>query len=666
MMLIVDSVIPARDQTTLLILLGFGAGAFALMAALESLRRLLAAKAAIWTEGKLTAAVFEERQHNTQIDSAALGHVRQISAFLRNGVSTLFDAPISLLAFFVLWLIHPIFLAIATVTMVTVLVMSFWGAMEARTGSAAANTQRKSAMALADALGDAGPGSSAMGTSHNVEKKFLQEFSASLVRDARGAAAGEWRAAIARGARQFAQICALAVGAVMVMNGELTGGAMIAATIIMGKALAPFDQLSGAWHAFIAASKSAETLNEILEGSSSPRALEKIAPERIRPVLHVDNVTVPRGLGAKPILDRIDFTLHPGECLAVVGPSGSGKTTLAEIIAGVAQPPLGAVSIDGIPYGQISEPQKNSLIGLAPQSVQFFPGSITENISRFRPDAKKEDVLDAVERSNTEWLIRDLPEGFDTVIDAKGRPLSLGNARRVALARAIFGRPKLVVLDEPTSDLDEAGEKAIISLIGKLKSEGAAIVLIAQRAGLLAVADKLMQLENGRLRDFGAKNEVLMRLSMRRPQIDLTPALDETPRLLHWVGVHLSRVDDGPIRARAEIALVEIFNLLREREDVNEHEKISVVINLAPGEISFDVFCGASEKLFDKYEAGLSPERAAGRDLSELNVQELGTLVALQAAEGLTEEFENDRLRISFSISGGKPANVDEDLKVAV
>ena len=657
MMQIMDSVIPARDQTTLFILLGFGGGAFALMTAIEALRRSLVTKAAIWTEARLTAIIFGADDLKAPTNTANLGYVRQISAFVRSGATTLLDAPISIISFAILWMIHPIFAALGVGTTLIIVTASYFASRASTGGAAAANEQRKQAIALADALGDAGAAASVMGIARNIEHKFINEFCSSLVADVNASGAGERITAFAKFVRQFAQISVLAMGAVFVMVGEISGGAMIAASIILGKALAPFDQLLGAWSAFTSALQSAQILNDDLASTRAQHDLEKITPEKIKPLLRLENITVPRGLGAKPILDRIDFMLHPGECLALVGPSGSGKTTLGEIIVGASTARMGAISIDGIPYNQISDEQKSELFGYVPQSVQFFPGTISENVSRFDPNAKPEDVLDAVHRSETEDLIRDLPDGFDTKIDARGRPLSLGNARRVSLARAIYGRPKLVVLDEPTSDLDPVGEKALISLIGTLKSEGAGVVLIAQRAGLLAVADKMMQLDSGRLRDFGEKNEVLTRLSMRRPQIDLTPALDETPRLLHWLSVHLSRVGDGPMRARAEIALVEIFNMLRKRPDIDDQEKISVMITRTESDPRFDVYSAATTPIFDEYRDPFTGIITLPIDQDIFDIENFDKFVALSAANDLEEEVQNDRLRIGFFIR----ESLDED-----
>ena len=647
MMQIMDTIIPSQDRNTLFILLGFGAAAFVFLAVLDAMRRIFSIKAAAWTESRLTEAVLSSANAKGQ----AMGGVRQIVAFLRSGANTLIDAPISLIAFLVLWLIHPQFAVIAAVTAVVMIATSFFKSSLTSGRAAQAGEQRKGALALADAVSDADATAASMGIGRNVEKKFLASFSQSLTAESTASADGEYVSAFSKFVRQFAQIAALTAGAVLVMQGALSGGAMIAASIIMGKALAPFDQLSSAWDSFTSAMKAATHISAAIASSSpSSAADEKITPDQIKPVLKVENITVPRSAGAAPILDRINFTLHPGECLAIVGASGAGKSTLGEIIAGVTKPPVGEISLDGIPFEQIRDEKKAEIIGYAPQSVRFFPGTITENISRFCSNPDHDDVFDAVSRSGTEILIRDLPNGFDTQVDAKGRPLSSGNARRLLLARAVFGRPRLVMLDEPSSDLDETGEKALVSLIGKLKSEGAAVVLIAQRAGLLAVSDKLMQLEDGRLRDFGEKNEVLMRLSMKRRQIDLAPTIDECTRLLHWLSIHLARADDGPLRARAELALIEIFQLLRQREGVSDQEKISVMISFAGPGVNFHVHCSGKQPLFTNKDRQLIENLTPVRDINDLAEDELSRLVALSAARDLKEEVIDNRLHISFRI----------------
>ncbi len=667
MMQIMDTVVPAQDQNTLLILLGFGGVAFMFLSVLDGARKVLSVKVAVWTETRLTDGVLSAGVGEGNDNVKALGGVRQIVSFLRGGASTLIDAPISLLAFFILWLILPSLAIVAAVTACLLLGASILRSSVTRRRFEDAAGQRKHAMALADALVDSGVTAASMGIGKNVEQKFLKDFSVSLVSEAKASSRGEWLTGASRFARQFAQITALTIGALHVMEGTLSGGAMIAGSIIMGKALAPFDQLSSAWDAFTSAIRAAKNVNTAL-GPSQPNtstAPEKITPDRIKPVLRIENVTIPRGAGAAPILDRINFVLHPGECLAIVGPTGAGKTMLGDVVAGLTKAPIGEISLDGIPYEQIPQSQLASLIGYAPQTTAFFPGTVAENIARFKPDADKSEILDAVQRARVEEFVRKLPNGFDAEISAKGHPLSSGQARRVALARAVFGHPKLVILDEPASGLDEAGEKALMSLVSRLKADGVAIVLIAQRAGLLAAADKLVQLEDGRLRDFGEKNEVLMRLSMQRSQIDLSPTLDEAPRLFHWLGVHLARAEDGPVRARAELALMEVFHILRQRKEITGHEKISVNINYTEKGIQFAVHSGVSEPVFGLEVCHASGQNQLPRDLNDLDQEELGHMVVLSSVHQLKEEIIDNRLHISFYIEDVETPSAFEPRKIS-
>lgn len=653
MMQIMDSILPAQDQNTLIILFAFGAIAFGFMAALDGIRRTFSSRAAIWIEGRLTETVFSSGptgKSDQTPRTSALTAVRQISAFMRNGANTIIDAPISTISFFVLWLIHPQFAYVALITASFMLMISFVRSKVTKNASVAAGDQRKSAMALADSLGEAEDLSATMGVRKNVERRFFDGYAISLRQDARISSRSEMLSSFSRFVRQLAQIIVLLIGALLVMEGQISGGAMIAGSIILGKALAPFDQLSAAWDAMMGAMAGANHLSETLSQQAQQQPLEKITPETIRPVLRVHNLTVPRGLGAAPILDHINFDLHPGECLAVVGMTGAGKTTLGEIIAATRSAPIGEVSLDGIPYDQLSNEMKSKIIGYVPQAVQYFPGSVLENISRFADSPNKDDVFDAVQRAEATDIIRSLGDGFDTVLDSKGKPLSIGSARRLTFARAIYGRPKLVVLDEPSSDLDELGEKAIVSLISTLKKEGAAIVLIAQRAGLLAVADKLMRLENGRLKDFGEKNQVLLRLSLRRQQIDLSTSLDEISRLIHWIGIHLARAEDGPLRARAEIAAVEVFSLLRQAEGINEHEKISIVINVVSQKVEFDIFCGLDQPIFDHGEDLGVNSQVSLYDTALDDPIKLSKSVLLNVVSDLKEEVVENRLRTSFSI----------------
>jgi len=652
MMQIMDSIIPSQDKNTLILFLGFGALAFALMSWIEVIRKNLVAKTAIWLEAQLAGDVLEFGLQERTVNTAQLGDVRQISSFIRSGATILIDAPFAALSFAILWLIQPAFVVLALFAGAVILIISFIGSAVVKKDLNEASATRKHALSLADALAESGSFGHSMGISENVLRVFKDNYGNSLSKDIYGSGQQEMYGGASRFIRQSTQIIALTMGAFFVMNGSISGGAMIAGSIILAKALLPFDQLSSAWASMQSAHAALVRFSEAINSNTDHTNFGKIIPDKIKPILNISNITVPRGKGAKPILERINFDLHPGECVAIVGPSGAGKSTLVEIIAGLRRAPMGEISIDGVPFDQISPDDFSQIVGYAPQSTFLFPGTITENISRFSSAAERLDILDAVKRSETEHLIRETPAGFDTrITNVKGHPLSAGNARRLTLARALYGRPKLLIFDEPASDLDEAGEKALVSLISRLKSEGAAVILIAQRAGLISVADKIMSLDNGRLRDFGDRSEVLARLSLRRRQIDLTPHLDEIARLSNWLDIQLSRREDVALRDRAETVLVEIFNQLRIRPDIDANENISITVGYIDEGVEFSFFCGAESKLNLCQQEDAHSEDGFPKSLSSLSEEELSRIIVFSAAAEITETFENDRLKITVQIN---------------
>lgn len=666
MMQIMDSIIPSRDTNTLILFLMFGAAAFALMSWVEVVRRTLVMRTASWIEAQFSGDILDGGMLESKVDTSLLNDARQISAFIRSGSTILIDAPFAVFSFFVLWMIHPAFLILAVCSATLIVIISTIGSIVSRENTGDAVALRKRALSLADALTESGPVGYAMGISGNILRVFKEQYGTSLSKDIVSSLQKEKFGGIARFLRQTTQIASLTMGAFFVMDGSISGGAMIAGSIILAKALLPFDQLATAWDSLQGASYAFKRLSGALDGTASPAQPPKIIANKIKPVIHVGNITVPRGKGAQPILDRINFDLFPGECVAIVGPSGAGKSTLGEIIAGLKRAPMGEISIDGIPYAQISPEDLSTLIGYAPQSTFLFPGTIAENISGFSKATDRDQILDAVKRSETETMIRETPSGFDTEITGvKGLPLSAGNGRRLTLARALYNRPKLIILDEPASDLDEAGEKSLVSLIGRLKSEGAAVVLIAQRAGLICIADKVMSLENGRLRDFGDRNEVLARLSLKRKQIDLTPHLDEVSRLTNWLDIQLSRRDDRGLRDRSETVLVEIFNQLRVQPDIDINENISIIVGYTPEGVEFTIFCGIENKLNIGSSADEASANAFPKILSSLSENELSRVIILSAAAGITEVFENNRLKITVEINFSEPM-LDELLTKAV
>src|SRR6185369_2315124 len=313
--------------------------------------------------------------------------------------------------------------------------------------------------------------------------------------------------------RLLLQSVILGLGAYLVIRQELTAGAMIAASIMMGRALAPIETAIANWRAFIAARQSITRLSEALTRAAPKRDVTAL-PRPARG-LDVEYVTVVAPGGTKPVVADVRFALKAGQALGVIGPSGAGKTSLVRTLVGIWRPAKGHVRLDGASLDQWDPDQLGQHVGFISQTIELFDGTISENIARMsvKPDA--EAVLRAAKAAGAHELILRLPNGYDTPIGEGGEALSGGQRQRVALARALYGDPFLVVLDEPNSNLDSEGEMALRQAITNLKARGAIIVLIAHRPSVLAVCDHILVLANGEQKDFGSRDEMMQKLSAR-------------------------------------------------------------------------------------------------------------------------------------------------------
>ena len=313
--------------------------------------------------------------------------------------------------------------------------------------------------------------------------------------------------------RLLLQSVILGLGAYLVIRQEMTAGAMIAASIMMGRALAPIETAIANWRAFIAARQSITRLSEVLTRAAPKR--EVTALPRPARSLDVEHVAVVVPGGTKPIVANVRFALRAGEALGIIGPSGAGKTSLVRALVGIWRPAHGCVRLDGAALDQWDPEQLGQHVGFISQTIELFDGTISENIARMsvKPDA--EAVLRAAKAAGAHEMILRLPNGYDTPIGEGGEALSGGQRQRIALARALYGDPFLVVLDEPNSNLDTEGEVALRQAITNLKARGAIVVLIAHRPSVLAVCDHILVLANGEQKDFGSRDEMMRKLSAR-------------------------------------------------------------------------------------------------------------------------------------------------------
>jgi len=310
----------------------------------------------------------------------------------------------------------------------------------------------------------------------------------------------------------------LGAGSLLVIEGELTVGGMFAGSVLLGRALAPIDLLTATWKSALTAWSAYRSLGELL--SAYPQSAGRAVTSAPRGVLRLAGVSATAPGREAPILSEIDASFAPGEITAIIGPSGSGKSTLARVIVGVWAQRTGNVLLDDVPIEAYDRDQLGPHLGYLPQDIELLEGSIAENIARFGPvDAEK--VIAAAKRTGIHEMILRFPQGYDTPVGVGGMALSGGQRQRIALARAIYGEPALIVLDEPNSNLDDAGEAALLQTLLQLKALGKTVLVITHRPQALAAADRILVMTEGRVRFFGARDAALAAL---RPPATPVPA----------------------------------------------------------------------------------------------------------------------------------------------
>ncbi len=320
---------------------------------------------------------------------------------------------------------------------------------------------------------------------------------------------------IVRFLRLSMQSVILGLGAYLVIERSVTAGTMFAASLLLGRALQPVEQISGAWRSLLSVRGAMRRLSDLF--AASPLRDQSLSLPRPDGRLDVESLTLVAPGSSKPLLRGVSFDLEPGEVLGVIGPSGAGKSTLARQLVGVLAPSAGVVRLDGADVSQWALGGLGQHVGYLPQDIELFSDTVAANINRFQP-GDDDATIRAAKLAGMHDLILRLPQGYDTPVGEGGAVLSGGYRQRVALARAVYGDPSLVVLDEPSSNLDADGDSALTSCIRELKQRGVTVVLISHRPATIGVADKVLVLNDGAVEMFGPRGEVLTRLT-RGPQL---------------------------------------------------------------------------------------------------------------------------------------------------
>ncbi len=525
MLQVFDRVMVSRSELTLLAMSLITLFLFGVMAFAEWMRSRVLVRAGVQLDGLLGTRVFNASFEANLAPSGvsparAFGDLIQIRQFLTgNGILAFFDTPWTPIYMAVLFILHPMlgFLAL------------FFAAVQ----GALAWFGHRSTVAPAEAASKAGSEASAylqgklrnaevlepMGMVHNLRPHWAQRHAHAQQLQGRAQALTHRITAWSKFIRYAQQSLALGAGALLVIDGQLSPGGMIAANVLMSRALAPIDMLVGAWRGFISARGAFGRLEALL-GAHPERdpALSRVAPQGALTLRDVVAVAPGR---AEPILKGVNVAVSPGTVTVVLGPSGSGKSTLARCMVGIWPGVSGEVLLDGLPIEGWDRNELGPYLGYLPQDIELFEGSIAENIARFG-EVSPEKVIAAARSAGLHEMILRFPKGYDTPIGEAGNLLSGGQRQRIGLARAVYGDPVLVVLDEPNANLDDVGEAALVRTVQELKVKGRTVFLITHRPGIVAVADRVLILHNGMVQADGPRDEVLA--ALRAAQAAPAPA----------------------------------------------------------------------------------------------------------------------------------------------
>lgn len=516
-----DRVLTSRSLDTLAMLTLVIVGAVLLNATLDAVRRFILMRTAVEIAVQLGAPILgaaaRASLHSNGKEYQTLGDLQQLRSFLVSGTLLSFlDAPLAPLFLIVVFLVHPHLGAIVLVGAILLLLIAWMNQKWTHKPFAEANGHQSRANLHLDAMSRNAQIINALAMIPEAVRIWGKDTAGSLKAQVIAQDRNVISASISKAVRLLVQIAMLGWGATLSLEGQLTGGMVIAASIIAGRALAPVEGAIEGWNAFIHARSAYSRISQLLQ--ASPLNLERLKLPRPQGRLDVERLLfVPQGT-KKVVLNGISFSLAPGDSLAVIGDSGAGKTTLGKMLVGSILPTSGAVRLDLMDLRNWDPRQFGENIGYLPQDVQLFPGTIKANIARMREDAKDEDVFRAAVLADVHELISTFPQGYETVIAADGSPLSGGQKQRIALARTFFGNPRLIVLDEPNSNLDGAGDTALLKALAHAKQNKTTVITITQRPSLLRVVDKILFMQNGTIAMFGTRQDVLNAIAQKTGQ----------------------------------------------------------------------------------------------------------------------------------------------------
>ena len=508
-----DRVLTSQSMETLWLLSFAAFAALVFLGVLEILRSRIMVRISVWLDQLLGPVLMRHGIQRTPLshDNGHMESLRDLSTLRSfvsgNGAFQFFDAPWVPIYVLVIFLMHPLLGLLALVGAGLLCGIALLNEAATRRPLAEAGKHAIDVQANVESSARNAEAVESMGMLQHIESRWTQGNAQVLTLQTVASDRAGLLAGITKTLRLGIQVAVMGVGVYLAVHKQITPGVMIAASIILGRALAPVEQMIGTWRGFVAARESFHRINEVLAHPVGRRTATNL-PE---PVGHlsVDEVTcIPPGAQV-PSVYALSFDLKPGEALGIIGPSAAGKSSLARMMVGVWQPRSGHIRLDDADTYLWNRDDFGKYVGYLPQDVELFRGTIKENIARMATEISDADVIHAAQRAGCHQLILKLPQGYDTEIGPAGVTLSAGQRQRIALARALYGGVKFLVLDEPNANLDDEGDRALMNALRRVREEGITTIIVSHRPSVLSTVDKLLLMRDGRMVAFGSRDDVL-------------------------------------------------------------------------------------------------------------------------------------------------------------
>lgn len=535
MLQVYDRVLASGSVPTLVGLTGLILVLYAGFGLLEWVRNSILSRAGSRFEDILSDETLMATLHQSVNDPGTSGDkplrdLRLLRRFISSpAVTAMFDAPFSLMFFIILFLIHFWYGVLAVFGALVLVAIAFVNQRVTNTAMREAESLELSAQKQVREVTQNAEIIEALGMAGRMQARWRDKFDRSDAALVSSSSLLGRFVSTTKSFRMFLQSSVLGTGAYLSIIGVSTPGAMIAASIITGRAIGPLEQLVGQWRGVTSARTAWVALCDVLEKTQNRN--DQMELPRLKGEIKLEGVSAAPPGAKKAFLTGVNVTIDAGDVVGLIGPSAAGKSTLARLLIGIWPAQVGTVRIDGADMASWSREIIGPQLGYLPQQVDLFSGKVRDNISRFATDAKPEDVIAAAEAAGCHEMILRLPEGYDTEIGERGAYLSAGQRQRLGLARALYGAPAIVVMDEPNSNLDNVGERALQEAIKGLKACKVTVVIVAHRPKAVALCNKLLMLEAGRVRAFGPRDEVMAKVAPSQSQKLATTAKASVTRL---------------------------------------------------------------------------------------------------------------------------------------